>query len=203
MIAITLLSIKDDNEKIKEMYSLNPDYIHVDVMDGKFVSNVVDFKELPETSIPKDVHLMVYDIKKYVDYYSKYSPEYITFHFEATDNVGEMISYIKSKNSKVGIAINQETSVEQLEPYLGQIDLVLVMSIIPGSGGQKFIEGSNDKIDELKRLRDEKKYSYVIEVDGGINNITKDYCKNADILAVGSYLTLSENYQEKYQSMLK
>ena len=77
------------------------------------------------------------------------------------------------------------------------------MSIIPGSGGQKFIEGSNDKIDELKRLRDEKKYSYVIEVDGGINNITKDYCKNADILAVGSYLTLSENYQEKYQSMLK
>ena len=123
MIAITLLSIKDDNEKIKEMYSLNPDYIHVDVMDGKFVSNVVDFKELPETSIPKDVHLMVYDIKKYVDYYSKYSPEYITFHFEATDNVGEMISYIKSKNSKVGIAKTRPRPYARLYPNYGYSSL--------------------------------------------------------------------------------
>lgn len=203
MISITLLNIKDDEEKIKEVYSLNPDYIHVDIMDGKFVSNTVDFLELPETSIPKDVHLMVYDIPKYVDYYSKYHPEYITFHLEATEDVEEMITYIRKKNSKVGISISPDTPVEKLLPFLDKIDLVLVMSVVPGRGGQKFLDESKEKMDRLKVLREEHHYSYLIEVDGGVNNITKENCKSADILVVGSYLTMSDNYQEKYQSMLK
>ncbi len=203
MISITLLSIKDNIDKIKEVYSLNPDYIHVDVMDGDFVSNKVDFLELPETDIPKDIHLMVYDIKKYVDMYSKYNPEYITFHLEATDSVEEIIQYIKGTGSKVGISISPDTPVDKLIPYLNNIDLVLVMSVIPGRGGQKFISGSTFKMDELKRLREEFDYHYQIEVDGGVNNETKEYCKSADILVVGSYLTLSDNYQEKLNSMLK
>lgn len=203
MISITLLNIKDDIDKIKEAYTLNPDYIHVDVMDSKFVSNKVDFIELPQTTIPKDIHLMVYDIKKYVDFYSRYKPEYITFHIEATDKIEEMIEYIKGFNSKVGISINPDTPVERLLPYLGKIDLVLVMSVVPGFGGQKFIEDSTRKMDMLKRLREENNYHYLIEVDGGVNNETKEYCKSADILVVGSYITMSDNYQEKYDSMLK
>lgn len=203
MISITLLNIKDDKEKIKEVYTLNPDYIHVDIMDGEFVSNKVEFLDLPQTTIPKDVHLMVYDIKKYVDFYSKYKPEYITFHLEATDKVEEMIEYIKGVNSKVGISINPDTPVERLLPYLDNIDLVLVMSVVPGRGGQKFISSSSSKIEELNRIRELKHYHYLIEVDGGVNNETKEYCKSVDILVVGSYLTMSDNYQEKYESMLQ
>lgn len=202
MISITLLNIRDNEEKIKEVYTLNPDYIHVDVMDGEFVSNKVDFLELPKTNIPKDVHLMVYDIKKYVDYYSKYHPEYITFHLEATDNIEEMINYIKNLNIKVGISINPETPVECLLPYLEKIDLVLIMSVVPGRGGQKFISSSSSKIEELDKIRKRNHYHYVIEVDGGVNNETKVLCKNADMLVVGSYLTMSDNYKEKYESML-
>ncbi len=203
MISITLLNIKDEEEKIREVYTLNPDYIHVDVMDGEFVSNKVDFLELPETSIPKDVHLMVYDIKKYVDFYAKYKPEYITFHLEATDKVEEMITYIRERSIKVGISINPDTPVESLLPYLDKIDLVLVMSVVPGRGGQPFISSTSSKITELEELRKRNHYHYVIEVDGGVNKETKSMCEGADILVVGSYLTMSDNYQEKYENMLK
>ena len=201
MISITLLSIKDDLKKIQEAYSLKPDFIHVDVMDGQFVNNTVDFLDLP-AEIKKDVHLMVYDIKKYVDIYQKYQPEYITFHIEATNQVEEMIQYIKSLNIKVGIAINPQTPVRELLPYLDSIDLVLVMGVQAGAGGQSFLESTTDKIHELKQIRENKQYHYVIEVDGGINSETKKKCQEADILAVGSYITVSDNYLERYQNMI-
>lgn len=203
MISISILNIKDDELKIKKVDALNPDYIHVDVMDGNFVNNKVDFQNLPLTNTMLDIHLMVYDIKQYVDFYSKYKPRYLTFHLEATNEVNSMIDYIKKLGIGVGISICPDTSVEALLPYLDKVDLVLVMSVVPGRGGQKFIDSSKEKMDTLKRLRDEHQYSYIIEVDGGVNNVTKESCKSADILVVGSYLTMSDNYQEKYESMLK
>lgn len=203
MISISLLNIKDDEEKIKKVDALNSAYIHVDVMDGKFVNNKVDFPNLPPMNTAYDIHLMVYDIKHYVDFYSKYKPKYLTFHLEATNDIDSMIDYIKQLNIGVGISICPDTPVEKLIPYLSKVDLVLVMSVVPGRGGQKFIENSKEKMDELKRLREENQYSYMIEVDGGVNDITKEYCKSADILVVGSFLTMSDNYQEKYKSILK
>lgn len=202
MISVSILNIKDDNDKVISIDNLKPDYIHIDIMDGKFVSNISDMLNLPIMNSKRDVHLMVYDVKNYVDIYKKYNPEYITFHIEAIDNVREMIDYIHSLDIKVGISIKPNTSIDSIIPYLGIIDLVLVMSVEPGKGGQKFIPESEDKINELYTIREKNGYHFLIEVDGGINIESKDNCKNADILVVGSYITMSDNPNEKYISII-
>jgi len=201
MISISILNIKDDNDKIISMDNLNPEYIHIDIMDGKFVSNTSDMLDLPVLNSKRDVHLMVYDVKSYVDIYKKYNPEYITFHVEAISNIREMIDYIHSLGIKVGLSIKPNTGIDKIFPYLGIIDLVLVMSVEPGKGGQKFIPESEDKINELYTIREKYGYHYLIEVDGGVNIESKDNCKNADILVVGSYITMSDTPKEKYLSM--
>ena len=170
-------------------------------MDGIFVQNKTwEYNEinkyLENTKHKKDVHLMVKDIKKYVDQFIKLNPDTITFHYEATNKPLEIIEYIKKYNVKVGISIKPETDIERIKPYLKNIDLVLVMSVEPGKGGQQYIENSTNKINELKEIRKEYNYNYLIEVDGGINNKTKEKAKNADILVVGSYIT-NNNYEEK------
>jgi len=202
MISVSILNIKDDNDKVISIDNLKPDYIHIDIMDGKFVSNISDMLNLPIMNSKRDVHLMVYDVKNYVDIYKKYNPEYITFHIEAIDNVREMIDYIHSLDIKVGISIKPNTSIDSIIPYLGIIDLVLVMSVEPGKGGQKFIPESEDKINELYTIREKYGYHFLIEVDGGVNIESKDNCKNADILVVGSYITMSDNPYKKYISII-
>ena len=202
MINISLLNIIDDNNKIKYIDSLNPSYIHIDVMDAKFVKNKMDMLNLPVLNSKIDVHLMVYDIKEYIDLYKQYNPEYITFHYEATNNIIDTINYIKGFGIKAGLAIKPNTRVEEITEYLDKVDLILVMSVEPGAGGQKFIEESEDKINYFYELRKQKNYNYVIEVDGGVNYETKLKCKNADMLVVGSYITTSDNPKEKYESML-
>ena len=201
MISISILNIKDDNNMIEEIDRLGSDYIHIDIMDSKFVPNTSEMVNLPSLNTKRDIHLMVYDIKSYVDIYKKYNPEYITFHVEATDNIREMIDYIHSLGIKVGLSIKPGSSIDKIYPYLGIIDLALVMSVEPGAGGQKFIPSSEDKINELKDIREEYNYHYMIEVDGGVNVETKSQCKNADILVVGSYITMSDNKEERYLSM--
>lgn len=201
MISISILNIKDDNNKIINMDNLNPDYIHIDIMDGKFVSNVSDMINLPTLNSKRDIHLMVYDVKSYVDNYKKYNPEYITFHIEAISDIREMIDYIHSLGIKVGLSIKPNTSIDKIFPYLGIIDLVLVMSVEPGKGGQKYIPSSENKINELYSIREKYGYHYMIEVDGGVNIESKDKCNNADILVVGSYITMSDDPKEKYLSM--
>lgn len=200
MISISILNIKDDYDKIKQIDSLGTDYIHMDIMDGEFVSNKVDIDiDTPKTK--RDVHLMVYDVYKYIDEYIKYEPEYITFHYEINEDIMNVINYIKSKNIKVGLSIKPNTEVKEIEEYLKYLDLVLVMSVEPGRGGQAFMMDSVDKINELKRLRDLNNYDYKIEVDGGINNETSILCNNADILVVGSYITMSDNYEESLKNI--
>ena len=139
---------------------------------------------------------MVKDVKKYIDDFINLKPEIITFHYEATDNHIELINYIKRHNIKAGISIKPNTEVEKIKELLNMVDLVLVMSVEPGKGGQKYIDNSTNKINELYNIRKENNYKYLIEVDGGINKETKEYAKNADILVVGSYIT-NNNYEEK------
>lgn len=208
MISVSILGIKDEiKNNVHLLDKQDIDYMHIDIMDGKFVSNktwnIDEISDiLDNTKVKKDVHLMVKDVKKYVDDFISLKPCYITFHYEAINNVLDMIKYIKSLNIKVGLSIKPNTKVEEIIPYLSYLDLVLVMSVEPGLGGQKFIENSVYKIDELYKLRNNYNYHYVIEVDGGINNVTSKLCKGADILVVGSFIT-NGNYEEQIRKITK
>jgi ribulose-phosphate 3-epimerase len=202
MLSVSILGIKEKIRKnIKKLDKLNIDYFHIDIMDGIFVENTTwGYKEinkiLKHTKTKKDVHLMVKDVKKYVDEFINLKPEIITFHYEATNNHLEIINYIKENNIKAGISIKPDTKIEDIKDIIKYVDLVLVMSVEPGKGGQKYIENSTNKINDLYNLRKENNYNYLIEVDGGINNETKEKVTNADILVVGSYIT-NNNYEEK------
>lgn len=194
-IAVSILNAREPvNEEVKKISNLDVEYMHIDVMDGIFVENrTYNFEEyskiLSNVKKPKDVHLMVSDVKKYIDDFSKLNPEYITFHYEAVSEIFSVISYIKEKGIKVGISIKPLTDIMEIKEYLKFVDLVLIMSVEPGKGGQEFILDSVNKINMLKELKDKFGYKYVIEVDGGINNETIKVCNNADICVVGSYIT--------------
>ena len=147
MLSISILGIKDDYNKLVSIDSLNPEYLHLDIMDGNFVSNTVDMSMLPNLNTTKDIHLMVEDVKSYVEIYKKYNPEYITFHIEV-GNTQELIEYIHSLGIKVGLSLKPGTSLNEIEPYLSMVDLVLVMSVEPGQGGQKFMPEALEKINK-------------------------------------------------------
>ena len=187
-------------KKIKEIDSLHPDYIHLDVMDGIFVENKIDFNHLTLTN-PLDVHLMVQNVKKYVDIYAKMHPSYITFHLEAKKDTWSIIQYIKSKGIKAGIALNPQTPIERVKPYLKDIDMVLIMSVEPGKGGQTFIIEMKQKIEMLKKWKKDKNFTYIIEVDGGIHTDTAYLCKDADMLVVGSFITKHKNSKKALVSI--
>ena len=187
-------------DTIKYLDKSSTDYIHVDFMDNTFVNNtsysLKKLEVLNNTNKKLDVHLMVSEPLKYIDYFSKLNTEFISFHYEAINNHLEVINYIKEKNIKVGMAINPETNIDVLEPFFDLIDLVLVMSVTPGRGGQEFIYNTINKIKELK----EKKKNILINVDGGIN---KDIIKlvDTDIAVAGSYICKSDNFEERINSL--
>ena len=207
-LSVSILSMKDQfdiKENIKKLNNCNIDFLHIDIMDGKFVKNstwnCLDIKNiLPNNSKPLDIHLMVEDIEKYINDFSILNPKYITFHLEATDNPIKIIKLIKEKNIGVGISIKPNTDVSKLLPYLSLVDLVLVMSVEPGQGGQKFLDSSVEKINYLYQVRNDKNYNYVIEVDGGVNNTTIENCRKCDIVVVGSYIT-KNNYGESIENL--
>lgn len=169
------------------------DLIHIDVMDGHFVPNLTfgapvirDIRSY--TSLPFDVHLMMTNPIRYIPDFIHAGADMITVHLEANDDIETVISLIKKEGKKVGLSIRPSTSVSRLLPYLPMIDMVLVMSVEPGFGGQSFIPNSLEKIVQLKDLIGRKKVQ--ISVDGGINDITAPACKlaGADILVAGSYI---------------
>lgn len=205
-VSVTFLSSTDVVRDLKLLDMTDTDYVHVDVMDGKFVPNkTMPFSEIKNigkyTSKRLDVHLMVEDPSKYIPLYASLNAEYITFHVEVDEDIEESLKMIRNYSIKAGLAIKPETKISELVPYLPYLDLVLVMSVEPGAGGQKFIEGTEDKINELRELLDTYHSQAVINVDGGINDVTCKKCYNADIVASGSYVVRSDNFQEKISSL--
>ena len=197
-LSCSYLSSDDKEKTIKELNESKTDYIHLDIMDGIFVKEeTLDFNTLRnyfyENKKKLDIHLMVKNVKLYTDLYSLLNPEFITFHIEV-GNTLELINYIKNKNIIVGIAIKPNTNVEVLKPYIDKIDLVLIMSVEPGYGGQKFIEKTIEKITKIRNM----KKDIIISIDGGINkdNINKIKEKEVDMCVIGSYITKS-NIKEK------
>ena len=160
--------------EIKRLEEAGADMIHVDVMDGHFVPNLTMgppvIKALRKyTKLPFDVHLMISPVHKYIKDYADAGADIITIHPETTDNLEDSIQHIKKLNKKIGISLNPETQIEVVKKFLEKIDLVLIMSVHPGFGGQKFIPKVLDKIKELKKIKDQQNLNFDIEVDGGIN----------------------------------
>ncbi len=207
-ISTSILDCKDRIEGILQLNQTNTDYIHVDVMDGKFVSNtqfynIDEIKALQKVSkYSLDVHLMVEDILSFVAQLQKMNIEIITFHLETGQNIEIIISLIRKLGYKVGIALKPGTDLEKVRPYLADIDMVLLMSVEPGLGGQSFMKETTERIAYLKSMIKEDKRSVLIEVDGGINKKTIEFVRDSDIAVVGSFVVSSENYGEKIQ-MLK
>ncbi len=205
-ISVSFLSSKNVPMDLRKIDETDADYVHVDVMDGKFVSNkTMPFSEMRHihkyTSKRLEVHLMVKEPSKFIPLYAELNTEYIIFHIETEEDIIKNLEMIKSYSIKTGLAINPETPIKELIPYLPYLDEVLVMSVVPGAGGQSFIMESVERIKELRALIDSYKFPIMINVDGGINNNTKNYCREADILAAGSYVVLAADFQEKISSL--
>ncbi|MDD6653151.1 MAG: ribulose-phosphate 3-epimerase [Clostridium sp.] len=195
-VSVSVLSNEIKPQDIVKKLDLSkPDYIHIDIMDGKFVSNKTwttsEVKKFTSYStLPLEVHLMVNNPSKYIEDYALMNTSIIIFHYEAVKDINEMINKVKLYGLKVGIAINPETNINVLIPYLNMIDEVLIMSVHPGKSGQSFIEESLEKISVLKNIILEGNYKTIISVDGGINNETGLLCKDAgaDELVSASYI---------------
>ena len=161
-------------DEIKRLEDAGADMVHVDVMDGHFVPNLTIgppvIKALKKnSSIPFDVHLMISPVHKYIEVYAEAGADIITIHPEATDNLQNSIDRIKEFKKKVGISLNPETKINIITNFLDQIDLILIMSVNPGFGGQKFMPEVLNKIKELVNIREKEKLNFDIEIDGGIN----------------------------------
>ncbi len=186
--------------EIKKLEQGGADMIHVDVMDGHFVPNLTIgppvIKSLRNyTKLPFDVHLMISPVHKYIKDYADAGANIITIHPEATDNLKDSINHIRSFKKKVGISLNPDTEINTIENLLNEIDLVLVMSVFPGFGGQKFMPEVIDKIKNLKKLKEEKNLNFDIEVDGGINFENKKLVidAGANILVSGTTIFKENN----------
>ena len=186
--------------EIKRLEDGGADLIHVDVMDGHFVPNITMgppvIKRLREcTKLPFDVHLMISPVHKYIKNFADAGSDIITIHPEATDDLKKSINLIKELNKKVGISLNPNTEIEIIKKYLGEIDLILIMSVYPGFGGQKFIPDVINKIKMLNQIRKERNFEFKIEVDGGINfsNSKNVINAGADILVSGTTIFKENN----------
>lgn len=206
-VTVSVLKSNFDNkETIKRVEQTDADYIHVDVMDGQFVPHhslsIYEVNSLFENSKKAlDIHLMVDDVKTHIDAFKHLNVHSFIFHVETKQNIEELIDYVHSLNIKVGLAVNPETKTDSLLPYLDKLDSVLIMGVVPGQGGQMLIKETLDKAFVLKGLRSKFNYYYEIGIDGGVNLVTRSSLIDFDYLISGSYICLSDNYQDKIDSL--
>lgn len=214
-VSASILTVEKENA-IKTFYNLETgkiNYFHIDVMDGKFVEK--DTTEIMKdysltishiSNLGLDVHFMVEDVEEFIDEYSMLEPEIMTFHIEATkieERTNNVIEEIKRSGSRVGISISPNTNLDEIKPYLNKIHMVLVMTVIPGKGGQKLIPETLEKVKELKEYIYQNDIDIDIEVDGGINDQTAAEAINAgaNILVAGNYLITAENITEAVKKL--
>ncbi len=209
-LSVSYLSVKKkDVADVISMLDLTPiDFIHVDVMDGKYVpkkTNLFSFVESIGKFTRKrlDIHFMVNKPLKMIDDYASLNAYCMTFHVDILNDINEVIEKTKSYGIKVGLAINPDQDIDIIKPYLDKIDLILVMSVKPGLGGQKFIPDVIPKIKKLRKMIKEEKRDILISVDGGVNLDNKKDLKDADILVSGSFITSSPKYEELILEMMK
>lgn len=201
-ISTSILSSKTRVETIKKLNNTTTDYIHFDIMDNIFVPNktfsIEEIKEYAKVCNKKiDAHFMVEDPISYLEKLKEVNFNNVTIHIEI-ENVDYIIKYLKQKNIKVGLAIKPNTDINLLDKYIDDIDLILVMSVEPGFGGQKFIENTPNRIKDIKKKIKNK--NILIEVDGGINNETIKLV-DVDIAVAGSYIINNDNYQQQINKL--
>lgn len=216
-VSTSILTL-DKEDAVKTFYDLevaHTDMFHIDVMDGKFVER--DTSELMKdyattlshiTNLGLDVHFMVENIEEYIDDYIDLNPEYISFHIEASktkERTLENINTIKENGIKAALAISPDTSIDEIKEYIPYLHMILVMTVVPGKGGQKLIPETLKKVEELKKYLEEENYDIDIEVDGGINAETAEAAKEAgaDVLVAGSYILNSENFKDAISNLKK
>ena len=210
-VAPSILAANFNNllDEVKSVESA--DYLHIDVMDGHFVPNIslgaCVYKGLKnKVDLVFDVHLMIKDPRKYAIDFIKAGADILTFHYEALDSkeeIYDLIDFIHQNNVKVGISIKPNTKVEVLDEFLDKIDLVLVMSVEPGFGGQSFIPTALDKIKYLKNKKEKENFKFEIEVDGGINKETSKQCVEAgvEVLVAGTYVYNNQDRKQLIEEM--
>lgn len=206
-ISSSFLASKKIEDTIRKLSFTDVDFIHVDFIDDSYVIGTkIPFRKIKKATknISKrlDVHLMTKKVKKYIKKFAELNVEYITFHVELDKNIEKNINLIHSYGIKAGLAINPDTDIEKVKPYLSMIDMVLVMSVVPGVGGQAFIPKTVEKIRKLKKYIMDNELDIIISVDGGINNETvKKVNKYTNIVVSGSYITNSDDFQHQISSL--
>lgn len=197
-------------EEVKKVEELGVQWLHLDIMDGHFVPNISFGPDVikalrPNSKLVFDVHLMIEKVETYFQKYIDAGADYLTFHFEATKDIASLIKKIKATGTKVGISLKPATPASILKPYLKDLDLILVMTVEPGFGGQSFMSDMVPKIKELKDLKEQNNYNYLISVDGGINGDTGKIVSEtgADVVVAGTYLFKSPDIKERIEALLE
>lgn len=206
-ISTSFLSCKKIDKAVFDIALTNTDYLHVDFIDGTYV----DGKKIPFRKIKNacknikkrlDVHLMTNKLKKNIKRFAELNVEYITFHIEMEKDIEKYIDLVHSFGIKCGLAISPSTDIELVKPYISMIDMILVMSVVPGLGGQEFISDSVNRVKELSEYIKENEYDVIVSIDGGINDETVKNVKSyVDMVVSGSFITSSNNYQEQIDKL--
>ncbi|HKZ22574.1 MAG TPA: ribulose-phosphate 3-epimerase [candidate division Zixibacteria bacterium] len=206
--SILAADFRNLQDEIKKVEKAGADWIHCDVMDGHFVDNLTFGPVVVEainraTKLPLDVHLMIENPVKYIKDFAQAGADILTVHIEACPNLKSVISKIKSLGMKAGCSVRPQTSLSKVKPYLKDLDLLLIMSVNPGFAGQGFISSVLPKVKEAKKLKQEKKYKYYIEIDGGINPKTAKLAKKAgaEVLVAASAIFKAKDHRKAIREL--